>query len=79
MKADYETSRWFSEIRNYIEESLKRPELLQEDGHIRKSEDLFKRGRFIGNKWKNNTILDRTVKDVQKIFNNLTSDPLLLK
>jgi len=80
MKNDYETRHWFSDLRSFIEESLRRPELLDSDSNLSHAEELWDQGRYVINqKWRNHDLLQKTIKDVQKVINKFTSDPLVVK
>jgi len=79
LKNDYETSRWFSDLRSFIEESLRRPESLDSDENLHHAEDLWNQGRYVGQKWKNHDLLQKTIKDVSKVISKFASDPLIVK
>lgn len=79
MKNDYETNRWFSELRSFIEESLRRPESLETDENLSHAEDLWNQGRHVGLKWKNHDLIQKTSKDLTKLFSKFAKDPLVVK
>jgi hypothetical protein len=79
LKHDYQTSQWFTDLRNFIEDSLRRPETLESDDNLHYAEDLWNRGRIVSQKWAHHDVLQKTIKDVQKLFSKFANDPLVGK